>query len=472
MTSAVQETSASFNMPQLSKHESESATLQASSVGIPASPPPSNSPTPNSTVRGFPADQPLEIFHSLFMYNSSRPPTPDLHHLTHFSGPRSVGSEGLHSMQIPQYAQSHSQPNQLYGDLMYSPPLPFQDQIEFSQKSSLFQQQASETGVSNSSSSSSLVHPSMNLHSPEAPDASVVFQGYADHGSSEGPLYNMSPNPSFLQSDSMMHRHTKTPLDAFFISHSGHHASAASTPYHGISPPTSAFDLIQSSPQIMTHPLTESYTNPIGEPYGFADSQYLWAPTDDLNLDFQEARDGSSYNLPPPNTYQMNQQYSNNYNNYSSPDLKYQNNYPQTPELLSLGRNGQVPGYGTPQPENSHLLSDHSFPYVRDSPTPLLRSERADSFIKQKYGGSGEREYECDICFQKMKRLNDLRRHLMTHSKEKPFKCKYCDKGFARQDALRRHEKDVDSGKKMYCRKSIAKLMAKRSADSADPYVI
>ncbi|KAE8420800.1 hypothetical protein BDV36DRAFT_306294 [Aspergillus pseudocaelatus] len=53
-----------------------------------------------------------------------------------------------------------------------------------------------------------------------------------------------------------------------------------------------------------------------------------------------------------------------------------------------------------------------------------------------------EREFQCDFCNRKFRKLEHLQRHTRRHTHEKPFSCP-CGACFSRQDLLRRHERIV-----------------------------
>ena len=44
---------------------------------------------------------------------------------------------------------------------------------------------------------------------------------------------------------------------------------------------------------------------------------------------------------------------------------------------------------------------------------------------------SGEKPYECNICFKRFPKKQNLEGHMRSHTGEKPFACSGCDKRFA-----------------------------------------
>ena len=58
-------------------------------------------------------------------------------------------------------------------------------------------------------------------------------------------------------------------------------------------------------------------------------------------------------------------------------------------------------------------------------------------------------KYRCNICAKLLKRMSDLKRHEMTHTKEKPHQCRVCSKTFTHSWHVARHIK-IHSGEKPF----------------------
>ena len=52
---------------------------------------------------------------------------------------------------------------------------------------------------------------------------------------------------------------------------------------------------------------------------------------------------------------------------------------------------------------------------------------------------TGEKPYQCNVCFKKVAQSAAFKSHMQTHTGEKGYQCKSCVKTFARSDYLNKH---------------------------------
>ncbi|XP_023932284.1 uncharacterized protein LOC106169188 [Lingula anatina] len=76
------------------------------------------------------------------------------------------------------------------------------------------------------------------------------------------------------------------------------------------------------------------------------------------------------------------------------------------------------------------------------SAVPSVEKER-NSGVRGEGGGSDElaRKVSCSLCLKKFWSIQDLRRHMRSHTGEKPFACNYCGRRFSLKHSMMRHRK-------------------------------
>lgn len=64
---------------------------------------------------------------------------------------------------------------------------------------------------------------------------------------------------------------------------------------------------------------------------------------------------------------------------------------------------------------------------------------------------TGEKLFECSICFNKFRDMSRLKNHMISHSDARPFECDLCNKTFKSKDRLHGHKKTHSTERPVKC---------------------